>query len=269
MQKTPKSVVLIKLGGSIITDKEKPMSVRMDVLKRLVAEIAQARADHPDKLFVVGHGQGSFAHFPAMKYKTMDGFHNQESVMGMAVVLDSAAQLNRIVVAEFLKAGLPAVSLMPGQCLITKKRKADSVFTEVFEEYIERGLFPVTGGDVMVDRDQGCTIWSTEEVLAFFAQKFQEKGWKVEQIIHVTEADGVYDLNKKLIPLLTEQNWPEVQKAITTTKGFDVTGGMGLKIMESLSLADKKIQSKIVSGLRVDNLYNVLAAKSFVGTVIQ
>jgi isopentenyl phosphate kinase len=269
MNKTHKTVVLIKLGGSIITNKEIPMSVRHQVLKRLVTEISQARRENPHKLFVVGHGSGSFGHVPASQYDTLHGFKDEESVMGMAIVLDSAAQLNRIVIKEFLEAGIPAVSLAPSNCLVTRKRVAETYFTEVFEEYIKNGLLPVTFGDVLVDRDQGCTIWSTEEVLSFFARKFQEKGWQVEQIVHVTETDGVYDLEKKVLPVVTQMNWPEVQKAITMTKGFDVTGGMGLKILESLQLAEQKIESKIVSGLRADNLYNALAARTFIGTTIQ
>lgn len=264
-----KSVTLIKLGGAIITNKDIPMSLRHEVLTRLVSEIAQARKENPDMLFVVGHGSGSFAHVPASKYKTMEGFINEESVLGMAIVSDSAAQLNRIVVHEFLKADVPAVSLLPSQCLVTRSRKADSFFIEIFEEYIKHGLFPITYGDVLIDRSQGCTIWSTEEVLSFFAQKFNEKGWKVKQITHVTEADGVLNGNGQLIPELSSHNWPDVQQVITHTKGFDVTGGMGMKIQESLQLAKLGIQSNIIGGLRAGNLYNALSGHDFIGTVVQ
>lgn len=263
-----KQVTLIKLGGSIITNKDIPMSPRHDVLSRLVGEIAKARKERPDTLFVVGHGSGSFAHVPASKYKTMDGFVNDESTLGMAIVLDSAAQLNRIVVHEFLKHDIPAVSLLPSHSLITRARKPDVVFTQVFEEYIRKGLFPVTAGDVLVDLDQGCTIWSTEEVLAFFAREFMQKDWQVGQIVHVTEVDGVYDHQKQVVSEITAHNWPEIEKAITRTKGFDVTGGMGLKIQESLQLAQLGIHSKILSGHYEDNLYNALIGNQFVGTVI-
>lgn len=265
----PQRVVLIKLGGSIITNKDIPMSLRHEELTRLVAEIVRAKKEHPDHLFVVGHGSGSFAHVPASKYGTMNGLCNEESVLGMAIVLDSAAQLNRIVVHEFLKADIPAVSLLPSQCLITKNRQPDTFFVDVFEEYVKKGLFPVTCGDVLVDRGQGCTIWSTEEVLAFFARQFEERGWEVEQIVHVTEAQGVYDGKKQVIDRITQQNWPEIQQLITRTKGFDVTGGMGLKIHESLQLASMGIQSKIISGLERDNLYHALSGNQFVGTVVQ
>jgi isopentenyl phosphate kinase len=264
-----KNVTLIKLGGSIITNKEIPMEVRKDVLNRLVEEIARARAEQPEMLFMVGHGQGSFGHVPATKYQTIKGFINEESVLGMAIVQDSAAQLNRIVVHAFLEAGIPAVSLYASNTLITNNRASDSYFIDVFEEYIQHGLFPITGGDVIVDRGQGCTIWSTEEVLAFFAQQFRTRGWNVEQIVHVTEVDGVYDHQHQIVPVVTAENWPEIQKAIGGTRGFDVTGGMALKISESLELAKAGIPSKILSGLKAHNLYNALSNRDWVGTTIE
>lgn len=248
------------------------MSLRLDVLKRLVGEIARARQElslqKTAPLLVVGHGQGSFAHVPATQYKTMDGFINNESPMGMAIVQDSAAQLNRLVIREFLNAGIPAVSLYASNCLVTANRTPETYFTEVFEQYLKHELFPVTCGDVIVDTKQGCTIWSTEEILSFFAKQFQKKGWQVNKIIHVVEVDGVYDLQKHLIPKITKENWQEVKKGITATKGFDVTGGMGLKVEESLALAGLGIISKIISGLKENNLYNALIGKPSIGTEI-
>lgn len=263
-----KKVTLIKLGGSVITNKDIPMSLRKDVLSRLVEEIAEARKELPDTLFVVGHGQGSFGHVPAHQYKTMQGFINDESRYGMAVVQDTAAQLNRIVVHEFIRHDIPAVSLYPSNSLVTNNRVAENYCTDVFEEYIKQGLFPITSGDVIVDKKLGCTIWSAEEVLSFYAQQFADRGWQVEQIVHVTEVAGMLDHEKKLIYKVSEQNWPSLKTALTATKGFDVTGGMGLKIEESLRLVKKGILSKIISGLVEDNLYNTLTQKNWVGTQI-
>jgi isopentenyl phosphate kinase len=261
-------IVLIKLGGSVITNKEKSMTLRVEVLKRLVGEILRARSENPNTLFIVGHGQGSFAHVPAAKYKTMQGFIGADSLQGMAIVQDLAAQLNRIVVKEFLDAGLPAVSLYPSNSLVTKKRAASKCFMSVLEEYLNKGLLPVTCGDVIVDEEQGCTIWSTEEVLAFFARELAAKGWNIDKLVHVVEVDGFYDENKKVVPEITEKNWPEVQKALTATRGVDVTGGMGLKVEESLAIAKLGIPSFIISGLKKDNLYHLLADTTWLGTRI-
>lgn len=263
------TVTLIKLGGSVITNKEVPMSLRPQVLKRLVREIADAKKKHPDEYFVVGHGQGSFGHVPAVKYKTMDGFVNEESKMGMAIVQDIAARLNRIVVREFIDRNIPAVSLCPSNSIVTQKRKPHTYFTDVFEQYMRKGLFPVTGGDVLVDEEQGCTIWSTEEVLSFFAKAFVKKGWDVRQIVHVVEVDGVYDADGHVFPEVSRENWDEVKKAVTGTKGFDVTGGMLLKIQESLDLAKLGIHSKILSGMKKGNLYAALTDGDWKGTEIR
>lgn len=268
MHKLP--VTLIKLGGSIITNKDIPMSLREEVLSNLVEQIARAWGEKKDQeLFIVGHGQGSFAHLPASDYKTMQGFINEESRFGMAVVQDSAAQLNRLVVHEFIKHHIPAASLYPSNSLITRARRADSFYSDIFEEYIKQGLFPITGGDVIVDREQGCTIWSTEEVLAFFATQFLKRDWPVKQIVHVTEVEGFLGHDKKLIPHISGETWPKLKSALTHTKGFDVTGGMGLKVEESLTLAKSGVISKIISGLKKDNLYNTLVEKDWLGTEIR
>jgi isopentenyl phosphate kinase len=264
-----KNLTLIKLGGSIITDKEIPMSLRGSVLKRLVGEIASARQEKPDQLIVVGHGQGSFAHVPASQYQTMNGFINEESILGMAIVQDSAASLNRLVVHEFLKHELPAVSFYASNTVVTKKRKLLNFCADVIDQYLQKGLLPVTCGDVLVDDDQGCTIWSTEKILAFLADYFLGKQIEVNKIIHVTEVAGFLDKQGQVVPEITATTWPKISRDLRHTRGFDVTGGMGLKIEESLALAKKGIESVIISGMMKDNLFWALSGQDCVGTTIR
>lgn len=263
-----KSLTLIKLGGSIITDKAKENTLRPEVLTRLVKEIAQAREENSTQRFIVGHGQGSFAHVPAAKYGTIQGFQNEESRLGMAIVLDSVGHLNRIVVRSFIDANVPAVSFFGSNTIVTTKRAAESFSLDVLEQYLLQELFPVTCGDVLVDSAQGCTIWSTEEILSLFARELPKKGWKIDRVIHVVEVDGFYDTSKKVVKEITAETWPILKEALVTTKGTDVTGGMGLKVEESLALAKLGIPSYIISGLKKDNLYNILTGKSWLGTRI-
>ncbi len=261
-----KIVNLIKLGGSIITNKDVPMSLRKGVLIDLIKQIARARAEKPEELLVIGHGQGSFAHMPATQYHTMDGFVNDESRLGMAIVQDSAAQLNRHVVYECIRQEMPAVTLAPSNILITDKRKPAKFFLDMLEGYLAKGMVPITGGDVLLDLGQGCTIWSTEEVLAFFAREFKAHDYMVKKIVHITEVPGVLDVDGNVIPRITPENWPGYQSAIGRTKGFDVTGGMLLKVQESVDLLKNGVESYILSGLQKDNVYKALADKEWVGT---
>lgn len=273
----PQSITLIKLGGAVITNKEIPNQVREDVLDLLVAEIAAANKKLKSQI-IIGNGAGSFAHVPAAHYKTMDGFINDESRIGMAITQDSAARGNRAVVKSCLEAGIPAVTLAASNSMVTHNRQPEAYFIEVLKEYLKQGLVPVTYGDVLVDSEQGCTIWSTDKIFSFFARQFHENGWKVNQIIHVTEAEGVWpmidgnfvmeDGKKATYPLITPDMRGEVRASMTDTKGFDVTGGMWHKIEESLSLTELGITTKIISGLKPNALYNTLLGDQSEGTTI-
>lgn len=252
----------------MITNKDIPMSMKNGFLASLIRQIVKAVEEHPEKRFIVGHGSGSFAHVPASKYRTIDGFINEESVLGMAIVQDAAAQLNRKVVYEFIKNDVPAVTLAPSNTLITADRKAKINFFNLLEVYLARGLFPVTYGDVVADLKQGCTIWSTEQILAFLAEMLLEEGYTIDSVVHVTEVAGFLDAKKAIVPQINQTNWSTLKQNLGITKGFDVTGGMALKIDESLQLARKGIKSAILSGLKPDNLYNYLVDKDWVGTKI-
>jgi isopentenyl phosphate kinase len=246
--------------------------LRPDVLHNLVAVIAQYQSNHPDDLLIIGHGAGSFAHVPATRYRTIDGFVDQESRLGMAIVQDSAAQLNRLVVTEFLQQGLPAVSVCPSSSLVTNHKEPQFFFDNVFREYLHQGLLPITYGDVIVDSAIGCTIWSTDMILAFFAQQFLHHQWPIKKIIHVTQVPGVLknvdDVHGELFTTINNDNAEVVKRAMGVTAGFDVTGGMWHKIQESLRLTQYGVETDIISGSTPDNLQACLLDKPFVGTRI-
>jgi isopentenyl phosphate kinase len=259
-------IVLIKLGGSVITNKEVPMMVRERSLRRLIEEIVRARKK-TKCLYVLGHGSGSFAHSPALRYKTMDGFMNGDSKIGMAITQDSAAKLNRIVVEECLSQELAAVSFAFSSTLVTKNRQKQYWDSQVLRQYLEKGLLPVTYGDVIVDSEQGCTIWSTETIFSFLADWFQQQtDYRIKKVIHINEVAGVLDNDGQVIPEISRDSAQQIKKMMTKTKGFDVTGGMWHKVEESLKLAEKKIETLIISGMKENNLYQALVGQEYEGT---
>lgn len=264
-----KNLTLLKLGGAVITNKEIPESVREDVLFRLVDEIAKAWVKRPGA-FILGNGAGSFAHVPAGRYKTMEGFIHEESVIGMAITQDAAARLNRIVVRSLIEAGVPAVSVAPSSFILADHKQGNKWFGDVLINHLERGLLPVVYGDVIADISQGCTIWSTDTVFSFLSRELPVLGYNVKDIIHVTEAGGVWkDLQtKEIFPMITISMRDEVRGSMTDIKGFDVTGGMWHKIQEALSLAELGIQTRIVSGTEQKVVYNTLLGDASFGTVI-
>ena len=104
-----KEIIFLKLGGSLITDKDKPYTPRLDKLAELAQEIKAALDSNPSLLLILGHGSGSFGHVPAKKYGTRQGVHTPEQWRGFAEVWREADLLNRHVVDALWQAGLPAI----------------------------------------------------------------------------------------------------------------------------------------------------------------
>src|SRR5258706_7363689 len=101
-----KEIVLLKLGGSLITDKDKPYTPRFDKLTELAQEIKIVLDSNPDLLFILGHGSGSFGHVAAKKYGTREGVNTPEQSQGFAVVRVQAAEMDRLVMASLINAGI-------------------------------------------------------------------------------------------------------------------------------------------------------------------
>ncbi len=96
----------IKLGGSLITDKNSALMPRPAVIQRLAEEIATASRDHPERQYILSHGSGSYGHVVGKRYRTREGVSDARGWRGFAETGHIAAQLNRLVVAALLRCGL-------------------------------------------------------------------------------------------------------------------------------------------------------------------
>lgn len=263
-----KKLVLVKLGGSLITDKKKPFTERKETIKRLAAEIHTVRKRMGVHL-VIGHGGGSYPHVPAKKYKTANGVANKRSLRGIAEVQDAAARLNRIITHELIGAGEDAVSLSPSSFMIANDGRVQRAFFEPLLKLLELNMLPVVYGDVVLDRKMGCCILSTEKILNFLAAELKGK-YKIEKIIHCGITDGVYDRAGKVIPLITPKNFKKIKLQIGESEGIDVTGGMLHKVEESLKTALKfEIETVIINGSISGQLKKAILGEKVQGTMIK
>jgi isopentenyl phosphate kinase len=263
-----KDVLLIKLGGSVMTDKTVPRTFRAGVLERLVSELARAKRELPNTQFIIGHGHGSFGHVPAVKYRTKEGFVTKDSHKGMALVLDDVNYLNNVVTHLCVDADINAVSFRLAHVVTTKEGALRQSFLSVLDHYLKNELTPITCGDVLADEKKGCVIWSTEEVLSFLALHLKPN-WPNITVVQATDVDGVLDENGLLVREITPKNWESIKPMVGKAKGIDMSGGMLLKVEESIALAQKGISTKIISGLHNDNLYNTLIGNDWIGTHIK
>ncbi len=263
-----KPVVLIKFGGSLITDKTRPFTSRLGIISRLCLELTNA-GKKTNKLFILGNGGGSFPHQPAVEYRTAEGIVNRKSLQGIAVVQDAAARLNRIVVSELLRTGENAVSLHPSSFMITANGEIKKSFLGPVLKLLEFGMLPVVYGDVGLDIEKGCCILSTEKILNHLALELRRKGYLIEEIILVGITDGVYDSQGKSIKVLTPKKFKKLKQEIGVSNGIDVTGGMIHKVDEAIKMAGKGIETLIINGQIAGNLEKAILGQEMKGTLIK
>lgn len=260
-------MVFVKIGGSLITDKNQPFSLKEQALATICQEIKKAQS--LGKRLVVGHGAGSFAHFPAKKYETHKGIVNAASYRGIAEVADVAAQLNRIVIKKFLETGVNAVTISPLSTIVAARHELQSFCTDSLEQLLRLGLLPVLYGDQILDTEIGCTVYSTEKILGHLALILKRKGYEVERIIHCGQTNGVYDAEGQTIPLINSTNINKYRSVLGASSGVDVTGGMLHKVEETLSLAKQGIPGLIIDGIEHGSLSQAIAGEKVLGTRIE
>lgn len=258
---------LLKLGGSLITDKSAARTPRLDVLKRLAEEIAHAHQQQADLGLVIGHGAGSFAHLPAMKHKTRQGVDTPQQWLGFVEVWWEASALNRLVMDALHQAGLPVICLPPSASVIAQDGQVKIWNLSPLTEALENNLIPVIHGDVVFDTVRGGTILSTEDLFGHLARKLHP-----QRILLAGIEAGVwedYPLCKKIISHITPNTYPDISIYLTGSQATDVTGGMASKVKQNIDLVREipDLEVLIFSGIKPNQLASVLLG-SKQGTMI-
>lgn len=259
-------ITLLKLGGSLITDKNRAHTARPELIRRLADEIRTAW--EPDRApIIIGHGSGSFGHIPAKKYGTRNGVHTEEEWAGFAEVHSEATALNRIVTAILREAGLPALSFVPMNCVRSRNGQVTDWDTEIIMDCISRHLIPVVFGDTVFDGELGGTILSTEDLFIHLCSQMPEPS----RILLAGLEPGIwkdYPKNTELVRQIHAES-SDGDSFIQGSEFIDVTGGMREKVhlMETLIRKQAAISADIFSGLKAGNLEQELAGIS-VGTRI-
>ena len=260
------TTLFLKLGGSLITDKAQPETVRTAVLARLAEEIAAARAANPGLRLLLGHGSGSFGHVAAQRHGTREGVAGSAGWAGFAEVSDAALRLNALVRAALLSAGVPAVSLSPSASARCRDGALRSMAGKPLLAALDAGLLPVVHGDVAFDTVRGGTIVSTEEVLEFLVPVLAP-----DWLLLAGETEGVYAADGTVAARITPRTLPALGDALRGSRGTDVTGGMLSKVVGMVALAARTpgLSIRIFSGLLPGQLARVLAAPALpVGTLL-
>ena len=229
--------VFVKLGGSILTDKNAPESLNLAALGEVAAALADYRREQPDIPLLVGHGGGSFGHYWAERYGTAGGASTPEGWWGVARVADAMARLNRAVVGALLEAGLAAIGVQPMASALAAAGRIERLGAAQIGLLLGHGLAPVVYGDVLLDSVQGCMIASTETIFSALTPALQPASMILVGEEAVFDADPRVSPQARPIGVIDRGNYAAVLERLGGSHGVDVTGGMQAKVSAMWQLA--------------------------------
>lgn len=251
-------MILIKLGGSIITDKTKPLSVKQKTIDSLCKTLKKIKEP-----LVVVHGGGSFGHYWSVKYD-MHTKEKRYDLHGVAIVKNSMIELDKIILDSLLKHKLHPYSLPPTDFMSGNKPMPKKI-KEISNIAIS-GLTPVTYGDALWYGKKKTYILSGDKIMTHLA-----KILKPRLCIFALNEDGLYsDLKSKtLIPELDASLRNAISKNDDTGTVMDVTGGMTRKVTESLKISKMGVDVFFVNGNKPQRIIGAVADQKFKGTLFR
>jgi isopentenyl phosphate kinase len=245
-------MILIKLGGSIITNKEKPLSPRKKTIDNLTKSLRKI-----NEPIIIVHGGGSYGHYWSVKYD-MHTKEKKYDLRGVAIIKNSMIELNKIILDSLLKNKqspycLPPTDFMTGNKPIIKKVKE-------IEKIAKSGMIPVTFGDALWFGQKKTYILSGDKIMTHLAKILRPR-----LSIFALNEDGLYsDLkSKKLIYELKGEH------PVISENTMDVTGGMTRKVEEALKIAKMGMNVFFVNGNKPERIVKAVKNKKFEGTLFK
>ncbi|HUI87527.1 MAG TPA: isopentenyl phosphate kinase [Anaerolineales bacterium] len=267
-------LVFLKLGGSLITDKTQPYTVRPEKLTALAKEIHSALSSTLNVHLVLGHGSGSFGHYavkehaPHLLSPQFQEKWAEKERRGFAEVWYRASQLNRYVLEVLHEAGLAAMSIQPSASIVSKNGVIEHWELSPLESALQMGIVPVIYGDVAFDSLRGGAVLSTEALMFYLARHLQPKRILLAGLEAAVWAD--FPARRQRVEKVTPSSYKELANKVGASHGVDVTGGMKSKVEEMLSLVERvpDLNVQIFSGEELGNVRRVLTGE-VLGTLIE
>jgi isopentenyl phosphate kinase len=257
---------ILKLGGSVITDKEKPLTANLQAIERLADEIAQAKVSS----LIMVHGGGSFGHHIAKQYNLTEGYSDPSQVVGFSETHRAMTKLNSLVMDSLISHNVNAVVVQPSSFVVTKAGRIQSMEKKPLKRMVDMGLVPVLYGDAVLDSEKGFAILSGDQLVTSLALNFS-----ASRIIMGGDVDGLYTKDPKvnksarLVNHVTLEELKTQKHDIEGSKATDVTGGMLGKVRELIPAIEQNIQVLLVNATKPLRVYKALRGEEVTGTIIE
>ncbi|MBA7671756.1 hypothetical protein ES703_79919 [subsurface metagenome] len=243
------------MGGSLLTDKNIPFSIREEVVNSAIQQIIDA-----NKKLILIHGGGSFGHPIAKKYNISQGFNIsiKNQIFGLTKTHEAMVKFNSQIIEEFLEKKYPALSIQPSSIFIKRLNEISFESIEPIEISLDLGILPVLYGDVILDKEGNFSIISGDRIILELCKNLNK--YSISKVIFAIEKDGIFvediENDKKIIKLALEISLDELDKIKLADLGnkIDVTGSIRGKIHAIKEICRLNIPVQVINGLTDGNI---------------
>jgi isopentenyl phosphate kinase len=225
-------MIVLKLGGSVVTDKERRETVdgpALDAAADAVAAHASGSAGEPrDEPLALVHGGGSFGHPNAADAGVTDS-EGSHDVAGLMAIHGAMKALNGFVLRRLHERDVPALPVHPLSGAARDAAGSLAYPLPAVEGLLGEGFVPVLHGDGVVHAGEGVTVLSGDEIVVRLAA-----GLDADRVGLCSTVPGVLDADGEVVPRV--EAFADVADVLGGSDATDVTGGMAGKVRALLAL---------------------------------
>jgi len=252
-------LAVVKLGGSIITQKNAPFTPNLEAMRKISVEMG--RLYKLGWRFIIVLGGGSYGHPVAREYMYSGLMTSGEALSAITRAMLELSGVFAEVASEY---GLNPV-IYPPHAFCKPRGLKPNYCWDVVRRAFWYDATPIVYGDAYPGYSS-VQIVSGDELAVEAACELG-----AERLVYLTDVPGVYDSEGRLIPLLTRAGLQELleHESIGGSTAVDVTGGMRRKLQAILELGCQGLKVVIGAGTKPETLALALEGRREAGTWVE
>jgi isopentenyl phosphate kinase len=247
--------VVVKLGGSFITQKDRLFTFREKEVKEAVTALKGTGLS-----LAIVHGGGSFGHPVAKRFGLSGGTFSKSSA-GVSETRLAMHNLSYLLYIQLGTAGFKPY-LINSSSLIRMDGGPLAGYSTLLTELVRTGLTPLTHGDVQLFQE-GYRIVSGDHLSYLFC-----KGLKPSRMVYVFDQPGLLKTAGDPSSVIEELTIAAA-KELRFEGAEDATGGITTKIRTACEIASLGVETCFVSGFDRDGLIKAVTGEKFKGTILK
>lgn len=236
---TVKNLLVLKLGGSLLTDKTTPYKLNKEIIESIATELKECLDLGLIESLVLVHGVGSFGHPPVLKYNLHRGFKDKDQLISMSKTQQIVNELRKTIANVFIDKQIP-INLMHASSMVVGNKMVIKDFTpEALKGFLSLGMIPLIGGDMMYDTDMGFSVCSGDQIAVVLSRFLNAK-----TLMFATDVDGIYSQdpqsnpNAQLFKKLDVNDLDRLLLKLSETSKTDASGKMRGKLRSLATVTD-------------------------------